>query len=152
MRGINRTCRERDCFEAPYLGGLCRMHHEEELLRKKRRDAAIQALHSGEVDDRLPDDQALREELLRLGDWWNRACSAVRTKHNGEFMPLDEAEYAMEWCISLAEEIIEAEMSLRAGKPISDKLAATQFCVWERLRNLEAGLRSNGLPRLNEHT
>jgi hypothetical protein len=63
-------------------------------------------------------------------------------------MPLDEAEYALEWCIALAQEIVAAEYRLRNGLGISDlRLDFTRRWVWERFSNLEAGLRSNGLTR-----
>ncbi len=129
------------------MGGLCEKHHTDQSGRAQRRDAAIHTLHTGAVDDRLPDDQALREELIKLREWWYRACRAVQTRHDTKFMPLDEAEYAIEWCIALAQEIINAELALRTGKTVSDSLATTRYWVWDRFKNLEGGLRSNGLSR-----
>ena len=79
--------------------------------------------------------------------WWNRACGVVQSQYGTELMPLDEAEYACEWCIALAQEIVDAEIAVRAGKRIPDSLEATRFWVWERFKFLETGLRSNGLPR-----
>jgi len=62
-------------------------------------------------------------------------------------MPADEAEYATEWCIALAIEIVDAELALRDGRAVSNSLADTRAWVWERFNNLEAGLNSNGRPR-----
>ena len=143
-----RVCRVSGCNDVPYLGGLCKKHHDEYIRRTQRRDAAIHALHTGAVGERLPDDTSLREELLRLRQWWARACNAVQRQRDEEFMPLDEAEYALEWCITLAQEIIDAELLFRAGKNSTyDSLLANRSWVWERFNFLESGLRSNGLPR-----
>ena len=62
-------------------------------------------------------------------------------------MPRDEADYAAEWCIALAQEIVEAERAVIAGKSIPVSFTLTGEWVWERFRNLEAGLRSNGASR-----
>lgn len=147
MRRQHKTCRERNCEEPPYLGGLCEKHHEEDSLRKRRKEAAIQCLHVGVVDGRLPENPELREELSRLRKWWNRACQAVQSRHDATHMPLDEADYALDWCIALAQAIMDAELAFRSGERIPDSLAATRHWVWDRFNNLEAGLRSNGTPR-----
>jgi hypothetical protein len=62
----------------------------------------------------------------------------------------DEAEYAIEWCIALAIEIVDAEMLYRNGEMPLDSLTHTRFWVWERFKNLENGLRSNGIERSNQ--
>ena|SRR3989442_9408380 len=147
MTRRKRLCRASGCSEEPYLGGLCRKHHEEKTIRTQRRDVAIHTLHTAMIEGRLPNDRTLREELLRLREWWDRACIAVQTNRGSELMPLDEAEYALEWCISLAQEIVDAERALRDGNTVGCLLAATREWVWDRFKNLEAGLRSNGLPR-----
>lgn len=141
------SCRASGCAEVPFLGGLCRQHYDEADRRAQRRRAAIDALHTAVIDDRLPDDLALREELTRLRKWWDRACSAVQTKRDSALMPADEADYALEWCIALAQEIVDAERAARGGKKAEDTLACTRHWVWERFGNLEAGLRSNGIAR-----
>jgi hypothetical protein len=62
-------------------------------------------------------------------------------------MPLDEADYATEWCITLAEEIVKAEHQIAKSQAIPTSFEVARQWVWERLRNLDAGLRSNGRPR-----
>jgi len=62
-------------------------------------------------------------------------------------MPLDEALFAQSWCISLAQEIIDAELATRKGERFSQSLDITREWVWDRFKNLEAGLRSNGTKR-----
>jgi hypothetical protein len=145
--GKPRSCREPRCDEAVHLGGLCQKHHEEDSRRSRRRDAAVGALHTLIIDGRLPEGPGLREELLNLRPWWDRACDAVQTNRGSQLMPLDEAEFALEWCISLAQEIVDAELAVRSGRTIENSLGYTREWVWERFKNLEAGRRSNGLAR-----
>jgi choline dehydrogenase-like flavoprotein len=147
MKKNIRRCRVSGCPEDPYLGGLCKAHHEKDAVHDRRRDAAVHALHTAMINDRLPDDPTLREELFQLREWWNRACLAVQAQRSGHLMPLDEAEYALEWSISLAQEIVDAEIAVRNGRPVGKSLDATRDWVWGRFRNLEAGLQSNGVPR-----
>jgi len=147
MKKKKKICSVSGCCDDPYLGGRCKKHHIEHSHRAECREKAVHALHTGLVDKCLPGDPDLRNELLRLRKWWDRACHSVQTQHDVDFMPFEEAEYALEWCISLAQEIIEAELGLRTGKTASDSLAATRYWVWDRFKNLENGLHSNGLPR-----
>lgn len=146
MRAI-RKCGVSACTEAPYLGGLCRHHHEQESSRRELRDKAVTALHTLRIDGRWPDDLLLRKELLDIHGWWTKACSVVKTGLDSALMPHDEAEYALEWCIALAQEIVLAEVAVRSGEETGSTLACTKLWVWERFKNLEAGLCSNGMPR-----
>jgi hypothetical protein len=142
-----RTCAIYDCSNQPYLGALCKKHYEEKRLKSERRETAIRALHLGTIDDRLPDDKSLRDELSRLRKWWDRACSVLHANEGTDLMPLEEAKFAIEWCISLAQEIIDAELAYRSGNQVRDSLGLTREWVWERFRNFEAGLSSNGDKR-----
>ncbi len=108
MKKKKKICSVSGCIDAPYLAGLCEKHYKEHSQRTHHRDVAIQTLHTGTVEGRLPDEPSLREELSKLREWWDRACRVVQSQRDAEFMPLDEAEYALEWCISLAQEIIDA--------------------------------------------
>ena len=54
------------CDEPAYLGGLCREHNAEDTEKKQKREAALKALHFGTVENRTPEDPALRDELSRL--------------------------------------------------------------------------------------
>lgn len=120
------------------------------MNRNLRRDQAIDALHTLVVGGRLPDNEALRIELLELSRWWQMACNAVQTNREVELMPLEEAEYALEWCIALAGELVAAELAFRDGRAASHSLVGTRTWVWGRFKNLDAGLRSNGLPRRDD--
>jgi hypothetical protein len=113
----------------------------------QRRASARTALDSGAIDGDVPSDPALRDELLRLRRRWYLACQVVRENRGTPLMPVNEAEFATEWCIALAQEIVEAHHALGAGKPMPSSVASTRSWVWERFRNLDAGLRSNGAPR-----
>jgi hypothetical protein len=141
------TCAKSSCSEPPYSGGLCKRHHEEDAHRRERRRVAIETLHTTTVVERLPDDLALREELLQLCERWHSICSTIITQQGTKTLPVDEAEYASEWCIALAQEIVDAEFAHRSGGAIKPSLAATREWVSERFANLDAGLMSNGLPR-----
>jgi hypothetical protein len=59
----------------------------------------------------------------------------------------DEAGYAIEWSIALAKEIVDAEIAFRNGAVPSYSLESTREWVWDRFRNLEKGLMSNGIKR-----
>jgi hypothetical protein len=142
-----RNCRASGCSRNPYLGGLCDVHEQEEQQIKQRRASARAALDSGAIDGDIPTDLALRDELWRLRRQWYLACQVVRENRGTSLMPVNEAEFATEWCIALAQEIVEAHRALAAGKPMPTSVASTGGWVWERFRNLEAGLRSNGALR-----
>lgn len=141
------TCRVDHCSERVHSGGLCEEHFEQERVRTRRNDAARDALNTMMIEGRLPDDAVLREELSRLRNWWDRACHVIRTQYKDNLMPFNEAEYACDWCIALATEIIDAELAMRNGKEVNNSLDATRAWVWDRFKNLEAGLQSNGFPR-----
>lgn len=126
---------------------MCRKHNEERTVRENRRRVAIATLHTAAVGDRLPDDPELRAELLRLQKWWFRVCDAVIEQRSVGPLPLDEAEYASEWCIALAQELVDAELALRSGKKPDARLEYIRHLVWDRFKNLEASLMSNGIPR-----
>ena len=147
MKRKKLGCRAPDCALNPFLGGYCQVHFEEDQRREKRRDDAVTALHSGLVDGALPSGPELRAELDRLRVYWNRACQAVNTQRGTAAMPMDEAGYALKWCISLAQEIVEGQRAIAARKPLSHSFTMTREWVWENLCNLDAGLRSNGTPR-----
>lgn len=147
MKRDRRKCLNVGCPNDAYLGGLCRSHHQENQVRTERRNLALTALHFGTVDGDLPADQALHDELERLRRWWDRACQVVQTRRGTTLMPLDEADFATDWCIALSQEIVEAQRALTAGRPVPSSLPLTRRWVWERFHNLESGLRSNGMPR-----
>ncbi len=146
-KGKLKTCSEPRCEEPPFLGALCNAHHEERQDLRRREDAATNFLHTGVIDSQAPLHPELREEYQQLSKWWTRVCEAAQTRHNALHMPAEEANYAISWCKSIAQIIIEAELIFRAGKEIPLLLKALREPYWERFRNLEAGHASNGLPR-----
>lgn len=141
-----RKCIKYSCSESPYLGGLCKKHYEENAEKERRRNAALKALFTSEIDGHLPVNPELREELFRLQKWWNRACDVLNYDRKDEVLS-DEAQYATEWCIALAQEIVDAEISSRNRAIPSDSLESTREWVWRRFRNSEMGLMSNGIKR-----
>lgn len=142
-----RTCTKSRCEEPPYLGGLCKDHYEEWEDRRRREDAAVRFLHTGLIDGQLLQQPELRDEFQLLLKWWGRVCQVVQTRRGTIHMPIEEADYAISWSVSIAQRIIEAELAFRDGKEIPPLLRAQREPYWERFRNLEAGLSSNGTPR-----
>jgi hypothetical protein len=121
------------------VGGLCERHHAESLAAENLRRDALHALHRGMIEDELLANDELREELEQLQERWVRACDAVNSERSIPLMPLDEAKYAVEWCIALAQELVLAQRALDADKVIPSTLASTRRWVWERLHDLEKG-------------
>jgi hypothetical protein len=140
-------CRFPGCSESPYLGGLCEKHHDENQAKELLRDLAITALHHGALHDKVLTDSALRTELDELRIHWHRVCNTMNFGARYPEMSADEAEFASDWCISLAQELIKAQQAINQGKSVPLSLESTRSWVWERLRNLEAGLTSTGRPR-----
>lgn len=146
LRSKIRTCRKYDCHEPPHCGGLCKKHHEEGRLNELRRTDALSALHDLTVKGRILENAELKAELLRLRDWWDRVVRSMNYRIADPVLG-DEVESAKEWCILLAQEIVAGEMAIRNGTSPSYMLDATRLWVWDRFKNLEAGLMSNGVPR-----
>lgn len=140
------VCLVHRCSEPPYIGGRCRVHHQEHWQKERDRDEAVEALHKGTIDGALPTDSSLREQLFAIRKWWFRACDALNFDRKDAVLQ-DEAEYAMEWCIALTREIVTAERTVKEGCQPSYMLEHTAKWVHERFANLEKGLMSNGLPR-----
>lgn len=143
------TCRHPDCERSPHLGGLCKVHHEEKRSEEELRSEAVRSLHWITVDDALPTNELVREELLRIHKWWREVCD---TLNHGRRHPVlrDEVEYAKDWCIRLAEQLVLFERAVRSGKAPGElpfTLEHTRQWVWERFDNLNKGLMSNGVRR-----
>jgi len=143
-------CRRLGCSLLAYSGGLCREHDEEQTYKDRLRSAAKDLLHTWSFDGGVTlTDERLRAELKALDPWWSLACWVLNSQiKNEKKMPLIEAEYALEWCISLAEQIVLVQRAIITGEKYSFRdLEHTHEWVWKRLGNLEAGLQSNGVPR-----
>lgn len=86
---------------------------------------------------------------MAIRKWWFKACDAINYGRSDPILR-DEAEYAAQWCISLAREIVIAERAYKAGEAPSHMLEHTLEWVGERFGNLEKGLMSNGVARPNK--
>lgn len=144
------TCLVHGCEESPFLGGYCKQHHEERAQAEREQNEAKTIICDSTVDDGPVTDVALKEELERLKTWWYDAVDALRF-HSEKRVPKEEAELALSWCLSLAKEMVKAERLRRQGDQTDPyALFSTRHWVWERFNSLEAGLRSNGVPRKKE--
>jgi hypothetical protein len=140
------TCRKWSCEEPPFLGGLCKAHHGENHTKEVARRAAIEALTSLTINGKLPEKPQLKDELLKAARWWDRACMALRLECQDSALK-DEIASAPEWCIAIANAIIQEEASFRAGREADATTLYLKRLSWERFENLEAGLMSNGVQR-----
>jgi len=147
MRNPAMRCKAEKCEQPPQLGGLCEEHHKQEQAQSRREMEARELLFRGVVDNEPLQSSALREELSRLQGWWQRTSRELRSPGSDPALR-DEAQFAIEWCISLAAVIVEEERAARGGnRTASLQGERTREWVWERFRNLEQGLMSNGLER-----
>jgi hypothetical protein len=140
-----RTCAKYRCDHPPYLGGLCEEHYREAEVKRVRRETALSALNSGAIDGQLPDAGPLRDEFWRVRDWWFDVCAYASSNREHPLLR-DETEYGVEWCIGLAEHIVDEERDRRAGKHDASHEYLRRH-LWERFENLQRGLMSNGVPR-----
>lgn len=140
------VCFEYRCHEPPHIGGRCSKHHEEQKRKQRDREDALEALNNVKVDGSSPSNSSLQEQLFDIRKWWFRACDALAYRRTDSILR-DEAEYAQEWCIALAKEIVTAERAVRSGKGPDFMLEHTSKMVYERFSNMEKGLMSNGVPR-----
>ncbi|MFH2125986.1 MAG: hypothetical protein ABIK12_05685 [Pseudomonadota bacterium] len=146
MRG-EKKCIKHHCYEKPYCGGFCRKHYEGHLIEENLYNGALEALHEGTIEGHYPKNAELQDELIRIQEWWFRACRSENYNMVDDILQ-DEAKYAVEWCISLAKEIVRAEIAFRNGQAFPLSLERTREWVWDRFHNLEIGLMSNGVERV----
>lgn len=134
---VKRKCSQYKCSEPPFLGGLCEKHSFESTKATQRRNDAINALHHTKVDGKLFSNTELRDELNKLQKWWYRACDSVNYSRIDAILK-DEAESALDWCIALTQELIDAERACRLNISANElNLDATRQWVWGRFNNLE---------------
>lgn len=142
-----KTCREYRCDAPPEIGGLCAKHYEEHERRSRRREEALAVLHNGVIDGEYIGEGPLRDELSRARDWWFQVCSAVNSEREHPILK-DETQFGTDWCIGIAQEIVDAERDRRAGKEGDNETPRyMRQLFWERFENLERGLMSNGVER-----
>lgn len=147
MKRSHRVCSESGCDLAPYLGGLCKQHHAEHEREHEKRARALNVLHRRQPDSDVRYTGELAADWRALHSRWDRVCDVVKGQRGTKNLPLSEAEYAIDWCIALAVELLSAEDALAMGNKPPSSLEITRGWVNERFENLEAGLTSNGLPR-----
>ena len=104
---------------------------------KSLQDQAVRALHSGEVDAAFVVDPALREDLHLLMDRWRIVCAVGNSRRGSELVPLEYLELARDLCISLAEQIVEAQRAINTGAAVSPSYGHKKRRVWEQLHDIE---------------
>jgi hypothetical protein len=146
----NRKCIQYPCEESQYYIRLCEKHYKDKCKKDADHNAAVDLLHFGYVDGSYLSSSFLSDKLYKIRKWWFRACDSVNNSTVDSIL-LDEASNAIYWCISLAHEIVRSEREYRnnitIGEELESSLKNTENLVFERFRNLENGLMSNGLPR-----
>jgi hypothetical protein len=112
-----------------------------------RRETALGTLEAGRIDNEPIRQGPLRDEFYRVQSWWRKVCDSVNSSRQHPILR-DETENAVEWCIELAERIIDEERELRAGREVdSSSHKYLRQSLWARFENLESGLMSNGVAR-----
>jgi hypothetical protein len=113
-----------------------------------RRETAIELLHTGMLDRRIVESSALREELRCAQEWWHKACTAINEGRKDPVLQ-EEAQFALEWCIGIAQKLIEQELAARNGTilPNASELEICKAIQWRKFAMLEAGFMSNGIKR-----
>lgn len=147
MNRRRKRCRRANCEQEAASDGLCTAHAEEEHRESVRHDQAVAILHGSPTYAGPSLRGEFDAELRQLRRWWWRSCDAVNLGRAQPSIPLDEAEYAVAWCIKLAEALLIANEQALVGQDRHPELENARRAVWERFENLERGLRSNGLPR-----
>lgn len=143
----SKLCGEHSCNEPPYMDGLCRNHSDEAHEKSRRYMEAADVLHDGRIDGESIGPGPLREEFLRLQKWWREVCAAGIGHYEHKDLK-DETRFGEVWCIAIAQEIIDVERDLRAGKPVDTETSKSRReLTWDRFHNLERGLMSNGKAR-----
>ncbi|MGA3286352.1 MAG: hypothetical protein ABSD46_02885 [Bacteroidota bacterium] len=106
-------------------------------MESELRNDAINVLHTGAVDGRLPDNPTLRKELLHLCKWWQRACSVVQNHRDTNLLSVTDANDVIALSISASKEILEAERAFRSGEQIDDIPSIKRSWAVERMQELE---------------
>jgi len=104
-------------------------------------------LHDGVIDGEYFRPGPLREEFRRIQKWWHEVCAAENAEREHPVLK-DETRCGTDWCIAIAQELIDSERDARAGEPGDTETRKCRRAVtWERFENLERGLMSNGVAR-----
>ena len=142
MAKRRKVCAEFRCDELVYAGELCQRHFEEDARNLRRFMAASNVLHTGLIDGEYIGPGPLRDELHRIQDWWRHVCAADIAGREHPVLK-DETRFGADWCIAIAQEIIDAERDRRAGKPGDTEVRKyLRDETWKLFENLERGLMS----------
>jgi hypothetical protein len=147
MKKSKTTCTKSRCDEAPFLGGLCKEHAEEDRREELLRRVAISLLERGSIDGELISNSEIKDEVKRICDWWHRVCHA-RNAGVEDPVLLDETHYGIAWCIAIAKELYQSEIAYRNEEYFNEEHSRhLRKFTWDRFESLEKGLMSNGIPR-----
>jgi len=148
MAKRRQACAEYRCDEPVHASGaLCQRHSEEAERNLHRFMEASNVLHTSRIDGEYIGPGPLRDELHRIQDWWRQVCAAGKAGREHPVLK-DETRFGGDWCIAIAQEIIDAERDRRTGKPGDTELRKyLRDETWKRFENLERGLMSNGVTR-----
>jgi len=142
-----KACGKFQCEKPLYKGGLCQKHFEEADHRHHRFMEAADVLRNGVIDGECIRLGPLLEEFQRVQKWWTQVCAAEIAGREHPVLK-DETPFGTDWCIAIAQEIIDAERDLRAAKPSDTEIRKyRREETWKRFENLERGLMSNGVAR-----
>lgn len=143
-----KTCSCYGCDNPPALGGLCEQHSKEVNKKNRRYMEATSFLHTGVIDGEYITEGPLRSEYHRLQVWWIDICNAQKFGNEHPVLK-DETRWGTDWCINIAQQIIEGERDKRAGRePLEhDVREYLKQETWKRFENLQKGLMSNGVER-----
>ena len=114
------TCFVSRCDEPPYLGGRCKEHYDEDKRKQQERRDAVEVLNNSGVDGTYPTDKSLRQLLSDIQKWWSRAHSAMAYGRTDSVLR-DEAEYAAEWCVALANFFLRLRSSTNAVASLPER-------------------------------
>lgn len=141
MAKRKNECQKYGCDDEVYRIGYCKNHYEERQKEKSLYDKAVDALHTGTIDNKLPENGDLKEELMRLMRLWQRVCAHLNSGlYQNEFG--GNGELAKDICISLAKVIVDEELRHRHPEYEGMEKAVARSRKsrhWEDLDNLVEG-------------
>ena len=138
MQAKIKTCKSNRCNKPIYRVGLCDKHYEEQELKQKRKDDAVNVLHHSTIDGSFFTCEAIRNDFIRLQKLWFRVCDIVNDWTKSDTELNKEADFAVSWCVKLAQELVDAERAFRSNTQYDMTLLRhTQKELWDRYSHLE---------------
>ena len=123
-----------------FTASLCQEHHAQQQESDRRRERALAVLHYRVSDTAARKSDAFADDWRALRDRWRIVCDVMTSQRGRRNLSLEEAEYAMIRCTSLALELLDAEDAAAQGRSPASSPQDTRRWVLERLRSLDAGL------------